>query len=256
MLKVLPGYAHLSNRPFGTRGFWGRPWRANREFVGRVEYGVRWKMWQPNDTHRTFPVGFQKSVMTMIMASRRTESLMYLLQDEIVWFIMNKCSWDWWGTETPAALAASAAATASASRDGDEAGPSRSRHSGYGGYGSSSYHNHALYESLLGGGAHSLAHFFGGTQVSGALDSDDDEEYEYAESDEDEDDDEEEDEDEDDEEDEDEEDEDEEEGVDEEESEQAGNDDEEGKAAPDSEGDSTQQAPPAAAGSLDITDVD
>ena len=47
VFKVLPGLAHLSNRPFGKRGFWGRPWRCNREFVGRMEYGVRWKMWTP-----------------------------------------------------------------------------------------------------------------------------------------------------------------------------------------------------------------
>lgn len=80
VLKVLPGYAHLSNRPFGTRGFWGRPWRSNREFVGRMQYGVRWKMWQPSDVHRSFPIGFQKTVMTMIMGSRRPESLLYLLQ--------------------------------------------------------------------------------------------------------------------------------------------------------------------------------
>ena len=31
----------------------------------------------------------------MIMASRRPESLMYLLHDEIVLFIMNKCWWEW-----------------------------------------------------------------------------------------------------------------------------------------------------------------
>jgi hypothetical protein len=62
VLKLHPGFAHLSNRPFGTRGFWGRPWRSNREFVGRMEYGVRWRMWQPNEIHRTFPVGFQKAV--------------------------------------------------------------------------------------------------------------------------------------------------------------------------------------------------
>jgi hypothetical protein len=84
VLRVYPGYAHLSNRPFGKRGFWGRPWRSNREFVGRMEYGVRWRMWQPNPaTHRAFPLGFQAAVMAMIMASRRPESLMYLLQDEV-----------------------------------------------------------------------------------------------------------------------------------------------------------------------------
>jgi len=98
VLKVLPGVAHLSNRPFGTRGFWGRPWRTNREFVGRIQYGVRWKMWSP-EVHTSFPAGFQKTVLTMVMASRRPESIMYRLQDEIVLFIMNKCSWDWWGEE-------------------------------------------------------------------------------------------------------------------------------------------------------------
>ena len=102
VFKVYPGYAHLSNKPFGKHGFWGRPWRSHREFVGRMSYGVRWKMWQPNQTHRLFPIGFQQAVMAMIMASRRPESLMYLLQDEIVFFIMNKCSWDWFGTEMDA----------------------------------------------------------------------------------------------------------------------------------------------------------
>lgn len=43
----MPGLAHLSNKAFGKRGFWGRPWRTNREFVGRVNYGVRWKMRRP-----------------------------------------------------------------------------------------------------------------------------------------------------------------------------------------------------------------
>ena len=38
--KVMPGLAHLSNKPFGKRGFWGRPWRTNREFVGRINYGA------------------------------------------------------------------------------------------------------------------------------------------------------------------------------------------------------------------------
>ena len=47
VLKVLPGVAHLSNRPFGSRGFWGRPWRTNREFVGKLQYGVRWKSTPP-----------------------------------------------------------------------------------------------------------------------------------------------------------------------------------------------------------------
>ena len=83
VMRVLPGCAHLSNKPFGARGMWGRPWRTHREFVGRMEYGVRWKMWQPAPAlHRAFPCGFQKAVLTMMCASRRPESLVYLLQDE------------------------------------------------------------------------------------------------------------------------------------------------------------------------------
>jgi hypothetical protein len=79
-LRVLPGMAHLSNRPFGDRGMWGSAWRRNREFVGRVSYGVRWKMWAP-EVHEQFPPSFRAAVTTMLMASRRPESLMYLLHD-------------------------------------------------------------------------------------------------------------------------------------------------------------------------------
>ena len=58
--KVMPGLAHLSNKPFGKRGFWGRPWRTNREFVGRVNYGAplmsntRWLRLQPAGSPEAF----------------------------------------------------------------------------------------------------------------------------------------------------------------------------------------------------------
>jgi len=158
--RVLPGFAHLSCRPFGKRGFWGRPWRSSREFVGKISYGVLWKMWQPNQVHRSFPLGFQDAVKTMIMASRRPESLMYLLQDEIIFFIMNKCSWNWWGEEmSMASHLASQQGTLESSDDDDEDAWSSHRRrlgsfgiqrgfqsaSGLGGFTSSS-----LFESLLG----------------------------------------------------------------------------------------------------------
>ena len=38
---------------------------------------------------------------------------MYLLQDEIVLFIMNKCSWDWWGRDMDGAGGAGEATTTS-----------------------------------------------------------------------------------------------------------------------------------------------
>ena len=44
---------------------------------------MRWRMWSPTH-HLDFPPGFRRTVEVMWMASRRPESLMYLLQDEIV----------------------------------------------------------------------------------------------------------------------------------------------------------------------------
>ena len=106
-LQLLPGMAHLSNRPFGDHGLWGSPWRRNREFVGRIAYGVRWQMWSPN-AHPRFPAGFQRAVEAMLMASRRPESIVYLLHDYIVHFIMNQCEWwEWPLVVRPAAPAAS-----------------------------------------------------------------------------------------------------------------------------------------------------
>ena len=84
-------------------------------------------MWCP-DSHAAFPPAFQEAVKTMLMASRRPESIMYLLQEEIVLFIMNKCSWDWFGrsmvrpdvnsTAAQPTAASTATVTPSASRTG------------------------------------------------------------------------------------------------------------------------------------------
>eukprot|EP00908_Phaeocystis_cordata_P019746 Transcript_31344.p1 GENE.Transcript_31344~~Transcript_31344.p1 ORF type:complete len:306 (+),score=108.01 Transcript_31344:61-918(+) len=97
--KVFPGRAHLSWTPFGRRGmWWGSPWRREREFVGRVRYGVRWKMWTPQ-VHAEFPPPFRRAVLTMLLGTRRAESLLYLLDEELVFFIMNKCWWSDFGVE-------------------------------------------------------------------------------------------------------------------------------------------------------------
>ena len=169
VFKVYPGFAHLSNRPFGKRGFWGRPWRSHREFVGRMSYGVRWKMWQPA-AHLAFPLGFRTAVLTMIMASRRPESLMYLLQDEIVFFIMNKCSWDWWGTKMPDDD------EAECEEEDPEAGSgSRSGAAVDGGMGT-------LYASLLGlGGSASNYAYYGGMFAEGSSNEDDEDDVEWIE---------------------------------------------------------------------------
>ena len=95
--KVFPGRAHLSSSPFSRRGMWpGSSWRTEREFVGQLRYGVRWRMWTPQ-VHADFPPPFRRAVLTMLMGTRRAESLLYLLDEELVFFIMNKCFWSDFG---------------------------------------------------------------------------------------------------------------------------------------------------------------
>ena len=47
-IKVLPGIAHKSCVPFSDRGLhhWSA-WRQNREFVGRMSFGVKYLLWTP-----------------------------------------------------------------------------------------------------------------------------------------------------------------------------------------------------------------
>ena len=53
-------------------------------------------MWTPQ-VHADFPPPFRRAVLTMLMGTRRAESLLYLLDEELVFFIMNKCFWSDFG---------------------------------------------------------------------------------------------------------------------------------------------------------------
>ena len=46
-------------------------------------------MWTPQ-VHADFPPPFRRAVLTMLMGTRRVESLLYLLDEELIYFIMNK----------------------------------------------------------------------------------------------------------------------------------------------------------------------
>ena len=98
-LVIWPAVAHLSCRPFGQRAPWGGDaLRSNRLFVGRVAYGVRWLLWNPEPRcHVRFPVGFRRAVETMVLCARRPECELSRLGDEVIFYIMNKCGWDWFG---------------------------------------------------------------------------------------------------------------------------------------------------------------
>jgi hypothetical protein len=98
-LVILPGTAHLSNKPFGRRAPWGGDaLRQGRLFVGRVSYGVRWMLWNP-ETHLRFPLGFRAATEAMLMGGKRPDCLLYHLGDEVLFYVMNRCSWDWFGTK-------------------------------------------------------------------------------------------------------------------------------------------------------------
>ena len=121
---------------------------------------------------------------------------MYSLQDDIVFFIMNKCSWDWWGDgmrlppHRIAALKAAAEAEA-------ELAARRARPGSYHSFAPPrGAHELSLYESLLGAVA---THMYVGQgaagsglddEVGSALDDEEDEDDEVDEDDEDEDEDE------------------------------------------------------------------
>mmetsp|Transcript_21383 Transcript_21383/g.47365 ORF Transcript_21383/g.47365 Transcript_21383/m.47365 type:complete len:356 (+) Transcript_21383:157-1224(+) len=104
VFRVLPGLAHLSNKPFGRSGMWGVPWRENREFVGRFEYGVSYKLWNP-EVHRDFPEDFRKVVKTVLLCGRRLHSPLHSLQDEVLFYILNMCKHDWFRTGASAIVA-------------------------------------------------------------------------------------------------------------------------------------------------------
>lgn len=100
VFTVYPGMAHLSNRPFGRRGMWGFPWRENREFVGRIEYGIGYTLWNP-EVHQHFSSEFREVARTMLLCARRPGSPLSQVQDEVIYYILNMCRHDWFSTKPP-----------------------------------------------------------------------------------------------------------------------------------------------------------
>lgn len=97
-LTVLPGRAHVSPEVFGTRPIWGfgNSWRENREFVGRISYGVVYKLWNPCE-NLSFGGNFRNLARVLFMCQRRWESQLSVLSDDCIFYILNMCRWDWMG---------------------------------------------------------------------------------------------------------------------------------------------------------------
>lgn len=97
-IAITSGCAHISPRPFDSRGFWGWAWRPRREFVGRLSYGVKFLMWKPTSKITSkFPPQYKRCVLTMLASLRRPECPLNVLPNEVMFYIINMCSWNWFG---------------------------------------------------------------------------------------------------------------------------------------------------------------
>jgi len=97
-LAILPGMAHTSPTPFSDVGYWpfGSAWRPYREFVGSVEFGVRFACWNPDRlTHARFPRMFREMVRHVLLCHARTSSLLGRIPLAALHYILNMCAWDW-----------------------------------------------------------------------------------------------------------------------------------------------------------------
>ena len=101
LVSILTGRAHVSQTPFGTTPIWGwgNPWRDQREFVGRIQYGAVYKLWNPSQAH-VFGGKFQTLARCLFLCQRRWESPMSMLPDDCIFYILNMCRWDW-ANDTP-----------------------------------------------------------------------------------------------------------------------------------------------------------
>lgn len=95
-LTILTGRAHVSPEVFGLNPIWGwgNAWRDRREFVGRLEYGTVYKLWNPQ-VQPKFGCKFQDCARVLSLCQRRWESPLSMLPDECIYYILNMCRWDW-----------------------------------------------------------------------------------------------------------------------------------------------------------------
>mmetsp|Transcript_81307 Transcript_81307/g.227986 ORF Transcript_81307/g.227986 Transcript_81307/m.227986 type:complete len:460 (-) Transcript_81307:47-1426(-) len=95
-LSIMTGRAHVSNDVFGQEPIWGwgNAWRDRREFVGRLNYGTVYKLWNPQ-VQPKFGGNFQDGARALFLCQRRWESPWSRLPDECIFYILNMCRWDW-----------------------------------------------------------------------------------------------------------------------------------------------------------------
>jgi len=99
-ILIMTGRAHVSCEVFGENPIWGwgNAWRDRREFVGRLNYGTVYKLWNPKEQPK-FGGNFQDGARTLVLCQRRWESPMSRLPDECIYYILNLCRWDWFNDD-------------------------------------------------------------------------------------------------------------------------------------------------------------
>ena len=93
-LAIMTGRAHVSTRVFGQNPIWGygNAWRDRREFVGKINYGITYKLWNPQ-VQPKFGSNFQTGSRALFLCQRRWESPFSMLPDECIYYILNMCRW-------------------------------------------------------------------------------------------------------------------------------------------------------------------
>ena len=100
-LSILTGRAHVSTTCFGQDPIWGwgNAWRDRREFVGRLAYGTVYKLWNPEVSPK-FGGCFRDGARSLLLCQRRWGSPISAFPDEVVYYILNMCPWDWFDDST------------------------------------------------------------------------------------------------------------------------------------------------------------
>jgi len=90
---------HLCNEPFGNWHPWGS-WRRRREFVGSIDYGIRFLLWNP-EVHSKFNATFNDIVFILLLCKPRGGCPMSLMSEDLVFYILNMCRHDWFADTPP-----------------------------------------------------------------------------------------------------------------------------------------------------------
>lgn len=98
-LKVHSGLASICPIPFSpteeASWTWRWPWRPNREFVGKISFGVKYVLWRPiSSVHSSFMPSFRSGVVEFVKVMR-SGKLGFKVYRDIVFLVLNFIRFDW-----------------------------------------------------------------------------------------------------------------------------------------------------------------